>query len=335
MKKSVLYLLFLAMLPMLVSCFSTMPSSSYVDELYGRMPSNSSSNGYYSDSSQSSQQYSSSATQYAESAVEEYYPGMIEESLTGALSYEDDSNSNASSYTTYSEPESSTTLVINVDAWSPAWYGAAWALSPVWRPSWYYSSWMNPYWGSSWYSPYWYSSWYSPYWGPNFGWYSWWGPSRPYYSHHHYSPYNHRPKYNRHNSVYGGGRNPSMAGSSHRSNSYLKAPTATRSASTATRGGTIERNINQYNTRGGGSTATRSQGTSSSSGTSYSNPVRNSGSNNSGVTRSNSGNSNSGSSYNRGSSSTRSSGTTRSGGGSGATRSSGSSGRSAGGIRNR
>lgn len=335
MKKSVLYLLSLAMLPMLVSCFSTMPSSSYVDELYGRMPSNNS--GYYGDSSQSSQQYSSSATEYAESAAQEYYPGMIEESLTGSLSYEDDYSSDvASSYSTYSEPESTTTLVINVDAWSPAWYGAAWALSPIWRPSWYHSSWMNPYWGSSWYSPYWYSSWYSPYWGPSFGWYSWWGPSRPYYSHrHNYSPY-YGSKYNRNNSVYGSARTPAMSGSSARSNSYLKTPVATRSASTATSGGTIQRNINQYNTRGSGSTATRSGGTSS--GSSYSNPVRNSGSSNSGVTRSSSGSSNSGSSYNRSSSGTRSSGTTRSSsssGSSGTTRSSGSSGSSAGGIRNR
>lgn len=123
-----------------------------------------------------------------------YYPGMIEQSLTGTVD---------SAYLPAEERVTVNNYIISGDynegfsngyaqgysdgwGWRPSWYGwggytawyrPGWSLSLGWGYPWY-GYWNDPWWGPawSWYNP-WYSPWYNPWYGPGYTpWYDpWWG----------------------------------------------------------------------------------------------------------------------------------------------------------------
>ncbi len=313
MRRLLMFTALLSTMMVLLSA-SSLYGQNYVDEIYG-IPKAKAKPKVEQQPTQkaTTQSYSNQSSV----DIDEYYPGMIEESLTGSISDDDyyaQSDANYENpYSGESETESSESIQINVNhVWTPSWYAPTWVSIGPWYPSWYGSTWYDPYWGPSWsvsfrspwYNPWytpWYDPWYSPwygynpyYYGPHYGYRPYYG-YRPHYGHHaHY-----RPKYNRHNSVYGGGRNPHMAGSHHSSgsNKYIAGPKYTRSTTSAqsSSSGSIARDIDRYNTRGQNSSVTSTRGQSMSSGSSntreYSNPVRSSNSNrnsNFGTTRSSS-----------------------------------------------
>lgn len=163
-----------------------------------------------------------------------YYPGMIEEALTGTKSaeyYPDTLSSD--SVGSYKEgfvdgfKDGYSLGYRDSFGWLPSWYSFG-AYSPYYRPGWGFSfSWSSPSWYSwgLWYDPWyypWYDPWYYPWYDPWYSWYSpwyspwysswyypWYSPWYPYYPHYG-TGHSHRDV------IYGSGRrnSPLSAGGS-------------------------------------------------------------------------------------------------------------------------
>ena len=120
--------------------------------------------------------------------MNQYYPGMFEEALTGTIEPQPETE-----YATKSAKNDDNNIIININyenpwaEWNsfyyrPSWYVSNWGWGFSWGPSWswnYYNPWWTP----------WYDPWYDPWYRPWYGYYGWYDPWYNPWHGHYYRPW--------------------------------------------------------------------------------------------------------------------------------------------------